>query len=175
MARQDYPQRKANRLVTWDYSNPGAYFITICTLERKCILSSITVGGGVLDAPCLALTERGKLVEDCLLEIIRYSPSFTLDNYVIMPNHLHLLVSLANDEVLKTSSSTKANAAIPHFVSTLKRFTNKASGEELWQRSYHDHVIRNDRDYQEIWQYIDNNPARWVEDCYAPKELFTST
>ena len=58
------------------------------------------------------------------------------------------------------------NAVIPHFVSTLKRFCNRDTGMQVFQRSYHDHVIRNEDDYLKIWQYIDNNPARWQEDCF---------
>ncbi len=60
------------------------------------------------------------------------------------------------------------NAVIPSLVSSFKRFSNKRCGAKLWQRSYHDHVIRNERDYREIWEYIDGNPGRWAEDRYFP-------
>jgi len=105
------PNRKTIRLSQYDYSRPGAYFVTICTAGRRCILSEICVGdGGPLPSP--------------------------------------------------------ANETLPKLISTFKRFSNRKCGVQLWQRSYHEHVIRNETDYQQTWEYIDNNPARWTEDRY---------
>ena len=164
----ELPKRKAPRLREWDYSTPGAYFLTICTAGKQCILSRIrTVGGGVLDAPKPELSAYGKIVEKTLLDIDRQYSYLSIDNYVIMPNHIHLLVSVTDNGASGTPPPTAANEAIPKMVSTLKRFTNKACGVQLWQRSFHDHIIRSEKDYLEIWQYIDSNPARWVEDCYC--------
>ena len=96
----ELPQRKPNRLPNFDDSTPGAYFITICAKDHKCIFGHIV------------------------------------------------------------------GAAIPHFVSTFKRFCHKDAGMQLFQRSYHDHVIRGQKDYLKIWEYMENNPARWSEDCF---------
>jgi len=166
MPQNELPRRKSPRLKEYDYSTPGAYFITICTADRKRILSDITVGGGVLDAPRVTLSEYGRFVEKTLLDIDRQYDFISVEKYVIMPNHIHLLISVTDDGASGTPPPTRANALVPRIVSTLKRFSNKACGVSLWQRSYHEHVVRNKRDYLEIWQYIDNNPARWAEDCY---------
>ncbi len=154
------PTRKPNRLPHFDYSTPGAYFITICTENRQKLLCHI-VGGGVLDAPQVQLTALGKLVEKQLLSADQ-AMGIRLDKYVIMPNHIHLILLV--DSGYK--SADKANARIPHFVSTFKRFCYRSAGSQFFQRSYHDHVIRNEGDYLRIWQYIDNNPALWEEDCF---------
>lgn len=161
--------RKPTRLPHFDYSTPGAYFVTICVQDYKCILSTI-VGGGVLDAPQVQLTKIGSLVERNILAGNR-CPGIWVDKYVIMPNHIHLLVSVketASGGTSKTPSPT--NAMIPHFISTFKRFCHRDIGYKIFQRSYHDHVIRNERDYQRIWTYIEGNPARWNEDCFYVKD-----
>ena len=161
----DAPKRKPARLPEYDYSTPGAYFVTICTQDRRHLLSDVrTVGDGVLDVPQIHLSEYGKTVEETLLEIERHYTDLVIEKYVIMPNHVHLLIRLENDGTSRTPSPT--NAIIPAFVSTFKRFTNQRCGIKLWQRSYHDHVIRNEQDFREIWDYIDNNPARWADDRY---------
>ena len=158
----DTPKRKPNRLPNFDYSTPGAYFITICVEGKRCILADI-VGGGALDAPQIQLTPLGKISEKNILSGNRI-PNVRIDNYVIMPNHIHLLISVNYDGTSKAPSPT--NAVIPHFVSTFKRFCHRDAGIRLFQRSYHDHVIRGEADYFKIWEYIENNPAKWEEDCF---------
>ncbi len=185
-------ERKDVRLKRYDYSSAGAYFVTICTQDRRCILSDVLVGDGVLEAARLRLTEHGMTVEQTLLEINRKYDHISIDNYVIMPNHVHLLVSITESGTSRTPNGTSrtpsptdhpesanetvgagvpdspspANAALPAFVSTFKRFSSKRCGVRLWQRSYYEHVIRNVRDYEETWTYIDNNPAKWADDRY---------
>ena len=183
------PKRKQLRLPEYDYSSPGAYFVTICSHEKRCILSTITVGDGVLDVPCVRLSPYGKIVEETLREIVNTYSWLSLDRYVIMPNHIHLLLRIEDTGPSRTTAPTRetgtgpsgtpaptreagtgpsvpANAALPRLISTLKRFTNKKCGTELWQRSYHEHVIRGEADYRQILGYIDTNPARWAEDRY---------
>ena len=176
------PSRKPTRLTEYDYSTPGAYFVTVCTQDRKCILSDIIA----LDEPRVKLTGYGAIVEQTLLEIDRAYDHISIDNYVIMPNHIHLLVSVTERGTSRTPSPTNtsgsanktvgagvpdsppspANAVLPMLISTFKRFTNKRCGVPLWQRSYHEHVIRGQRDYEETWAYIDSNPAKWALDRY---------
>ena len=211
------PKRKQIRLPDYDYSAPGAYFVTICTHEKRCILSTITVGDGVLDVPCVRLSPYGKIVEETLREIVNTYSWLSLDRYVIMPNHIHLLLRIRGNGPSGTPAPTReagngpsgtpaptreagtgpsgtpaptreagngpsgtpaptrdtdigpsvpANAALPRLISTLKRFTNKKCGTQLWQRSYHEHVIRGEADYRQIWEYITTNPVRWAEDRY---------
>ena len=159
--------RKRTRLKGYDYNRKGLYFITICTNERKCILSHI-VGDGDLDVPKIELTSIGKIVEKNIL-ISNKNERIEIDKYVIMPNHIHLIVFVnkCDGEVKGTPvSPSPTNAIIPHFVSTFKRFCNAEIGEKVFQRSYHDHIIRNEDDYINISKYILSNPARWEKDCF---------
>lgn len=89
-----------------------------------------------------------------------------VDKYVIMPNHIHLLVRIEDSGRSGTPVPTRENSTISRFISTFKRFCNREYGENIWQSRYYDHVIRNQRDYDEIWEYIENNPAKWEEDRF---------
>ena len=160
----DLPKRKRIRLQSYDYSAPGAYFVTICTHERKCILSSVAVGDGVLDVPNVRLSPYGEIVAETLREIKKTYSWLSLDHSVIMPNHIHLLLRIEGNGPSGTPAPT--NETLPMLVSTFKRFTNRRCGIQLWQRSYHEHVIRGENDYREIWEYIEANPGKWVEDRY---------
>ena len=164
----ELPKRKPNRLKDYDYDREGAYFITMCTQDRKCLLSHI-VGGGAYDAPENELTNIGKIVEKYILSGNRMD-RITVEKYVIMPNHIHLLLIVDMDKNGTSRAPSPTNAVIPHFVSALKRFSNRDIGKNIFQRSYHDHVIRNQQDYQKIWEYIDNNPKQWELDCFYMKE-----
>lgn len=164
----ELPKRKPNRLKEYDYDREGAYFITICTQNRKCLLSHI-VGGGAFDAPDNQLTNMGKIVEKYVLSGNRVD-RITVVKYVIMPNHIHLLINVDMDACGTSRAPSPTNAVILHFVSTLKRFCHKEIGESIFQRSYHDHVVRNSQDYLKIWEYIDNNPKQWELDCFYVKE-----
>ncbi len=155
------PARKHNRYPEYDYSQNGAYFITICTQDRNKILSDI-VGGGAHDAAKVILTGIGKIVQKHIVNSNRI-PGITVDKYVIMPDHIHLILSIDMPMGIGTSRApSPTNASIPHFVSTLKRFCHRDIGNTIFQRSYYDHVIRNQQDYNEVWEYIDNNPLKWV-------------
>ena len=161
-------KRKPNRLATFDYSTVGAYFITICAKNRKPIFGQV-VGGGVLDAPHLAPSPYGKIVAAQLETMSHFYPSVQIEKSVVMPNHIHFIVSLTQGPSGASGTppptSARSVQAIPSFVSTLKRLTNKAAHTDLWQRGYYDHVIRGQQDYDDIWQYIDNNPAKWTLDA----------
>lgn len=167
------PVRKPNRLKQYDYSQNGAYFITICTEDRKCILSKV-VGGGVLDAPSTRLTEYGSMVDHQIKSMNRHYQNVQTEKYVIMPNHIHLLIRISNEgvQIQNGPSGTPAptNAVIPAYISTLKRLCNRKFGKNIWQRSFHDHIIRTESDYEMIWAYIDTNPARWETDCFYTED-----
>ena len=162
----EYPKRKSIRLPECDY-DAGAYFVTICTQDRRCILSEILVGDGVLDVPHVQLSEYGEAVEQTLEEINNTYNHISILKSVIMPNHIQFLVHVEENGTSRTPSPT--NKPLPMLVSTIKRFSNRRCGIELWQRSYHEHIIRNEQDYREIWNYIDGNPAKWAEDWYYTK------
>ena len=165
----DLPKRKPTRLPGFDYSTTGAYFITVCTEKRRNLLCRI-VGGGAFDAPHAQLTEAGEIVNQYILSGNKV-PGVTVDKYVIMPNHVHMILLVDEAAANGTSRApSPTNAAIPHFISTWKRFCNQALGANIFQRSYHDHVIRNEADYLKIWEYIDTNPHKWNEDCFYSEE-----
>ena len=153
------PKRKPTRLKEYDYNSEGAYFITICTHNHKNILCDI-VGGGAFDAPKIVLSEIGKIVDKYILST-NSIPNLFVDKYVIMPNHIHLIIFLHG--TMMASSPTKN---IENIIRSFKILVTKEIGNSIWQRSYHDHIIRGEKDYQKIWEYIDTNPLRWEKDCF---------
>ena len=159
----DLPKRKPTRLKDYDYSQNGYYFVTICSRNKECVFSNI-VGGGALDAPQNHLSEIGKIVEKYILSTNNIS-NVAVDKYVIMPNHIHLILIIQNAGGTSWAPSP-TNNTISHAVSTFKRFVNKEVGQNVFQRSFHDHVIRGEQDYLKIWNYIDTNPQKWSEDCF---------
>ena len=170
----DLPKRKALRLPEFDYSSSGAYFVTICTQDRRCILSRIAVGA-LHEAPAVSvqLTEIGQIIQEVLLSLPKRYPDLAVDNYVIMPNHIHLLLRIEQDRALHEAPLRKAGArsllskAIGYMkMNSSKRIHQKHPDMDIFQRSYHEHVIRVEADYREIWSYIDSNPAKWAEDRY---------
>lgn len=93
-----------------------------------------------------------------------------VEKFIVMPNHVHLLVRVLESSSGSSGTPTPTNDVIPRFVSTLKRYCNKSFGENVWQRSYYDHIIRDDKDYLNIWQYIDCNYMKWkIDRFYKPK------
>ena len=165
------PTRKKNRLLIFDYSENGAYFITICAKDKQKVFGDI-VGGGAFDAPIVRLSAVGEIVEKYICSTNNI-PEITVDKYVIMPNHIHLLLRVCNENGTSRAPSpthsqpmSRSNQLIPHAISTLKRFVNRDVGGNVFQRSFHDHVVRGDQDYRDIWNYIEHNPQQWQEDCF---------
>ena len=159
------------RLKDWDYSAPGAYFITICTRDKRCILSRIekpdvTPVGEGLAPPVIKLTDAGWLVEKQIRLIPETFPTVSVDNFMIMPNHVHLLLKISALTGAASCSPTTRDSII-RVVQVIKSQSSRLSGEgTLWQRSFYDHIVRNDTDYQQISEYITSNPARWAEDRF---------
>ena len=149
--------RKPNRIGAYDYSQNGAYFITVCTKDRQRILSNI-VGDDARIVP----TRYGKIVE----KYIRNAKE--VEKYVIMPDHIHMIIRLDNGSMwASTPTGEKKGAAksnrVASIVRSIKTLSAKEIGEAVFQRSYYDHVIRNARDYEEIWEYIEYNPLKWLQ------------
>ena len=156
------PKRKHPRLKQHDYSEPGAYFITVCTKNKIHILSRI-VGRGDLTPPDVVLTPVGMVVDHFTQTIPTAHPTVYMDAYVIMPNHVHMLLTIrerANGGV------GSPRPTIPGVVNGWKTMITKHLGHSIFQTSYYDHVIRGPRDYDEIFQYIQNNPAKWPHDQF---------
>jgi len=155
-------RRKSNRLTKYNYSKAGSYFITICVKDRHEILA-LVVEDICLGTPLLELTETGLMVEQYIVKVDEIYEMLRVDKYVIMPNHIHMIVSII-DETFECVSPTKSTLA--KAINALKSLTSRQFGESMWQRSYHDHIIRNEAEYLRIWEYIDHNPFNWAADCY---------
>ena len=158
------PKRKHPRLSDYDYSTPGAYFITICTQDRMRILSKISVGTpvpGCPQEPGVELLPHGKVADKYIRHMHTFYEYMSVDQYVIMPDHIHLLVRISGHPGRGVPTKT---SAVAQFVGTFKRYCNKEYGKNIWQSRYYDHVIRNQQDYNEIAEYIANNPKKWAMD-----------
>ena len=161
------PKRKRVRLEHYDYSTPGGYFITICTHNRRCLLSRI-VGRGLAPAE-IQYTPYGKIAREQLLLLEERYPSLKIDQYVIMPNHIHVLLLLK--EAPGDSRSPSVTDVICTFKSLTTRQCKKANPiDKLFQTSFYEHVIRGREDYHEIAEYIVNNPQKWELDHLYVKE-----
>lgn len=154
----NHRNRKPTRLRGFDYAQRRAYFVTVCTQERCEILAKISRGGALL-------LPIGEIVEQEIYGLqLRYD--VVVEKYVIMPNHIHMILFLRGNQPAKTLSDV---------LCTLKSITTKRAnqidgyiGRQIWQRSFHDHIIRDEEDYSKIWQYIDENPVKWSIDCFYP-------
>ena len=152
--------RKQLRLEHWDYSENGVYFITICTKNRKQCLSRF-VGNGFIRS------HAGSIAEQQLLALPTHFPHISVDCYVIMPNHIHLLLRIDQ------SAWDRINLipTISTVVGTYKAGVSRVVGFPLWQKSFYDHIIRNEQDYLEIRTYIENNPLKWELDRFYSDDL----
>ncbi len=151
------------RLSGFDYSSNGAYFITMCSKDNKCILSNISVGRDAHDAPQLVLTEYGRVVENEIIKMNEIYDYVKAEKFVIMPNHIHMMLIVSTTDsygALRASHPTKS--VVSTYVGTLKRFVNKSISENIWQKSFYDHIIRDEEDYLNHLQYIDKNPRKWL-------------
>jgi REP element-mobilizing transposase RayT len=167
----DHPNRKVIRLQQFDYSSLGAYFLTVCTHERKCILSEISETGEVILLPA------GAELHQQILNTSRVRGDVIVDEYVIMPNHLHiilLIVSATTDDVYNKFSKPKASS-VSSIIGNIKSYASREirklpgfADQEIWQRKFHDRVIRNERELQYYRQYIRDNPGQWLEDVENP-------
>ena len=157
------PRRTHPRLKDFDYSQSGAYFLTVCTREKQPLFGS--VGRDDLGAPCTNLSNLGAIVERYIRSIPDAYSNVVLEKYVVMPNHIHLLLRVTGPAGGAPGSS-RPTQLVPRMIAALKRFINREAGRQLWQSSYYDHVIRNEEDFLRTWAYMDENPAKWAEDAY---------
>jgi len=160
---EEKQNRKTMRLVGYDYNTPGAYFLTICTKNKKCILSRI-VGSGRLGSPKTELLPYGKIAEKYILQLNDFYDDLSIESYVIMPNHIHILLCLSEQGPSRTPVPTVQNSKVSQFVSTFKRFCNKEFGNNIWQARSYDHIIRDQEDFDKHIKYIYENPYGWQKD-----------
>ena len=151
------PKRKTIRVEDYDYASPGSYFITICTLNRDNLLWRGCRGD--LRSPAnLPLSDIGKIVDNELQKLSSVYSAVKVDKYCIMPDHVHLIISISADEC----GRPQVAPTISRIVQQFKGAVSKQAGRAIWQKSFYDHGIRNRRDYDEIWEYINNNPLKYM-------------
>ena len=147
--------RKPTRMPGYDYKTCGYYFITICTADKKCMFGTTK-----------QLNEWGKIAEQDLMEIPQHFSSVQIDAFIIMPNHVHMILNIEQE------STVSVNHIIGLYKSGVSRKIRKNVPDvKIWQRSYHDHVIRNQAEYEKTWEYVTYNRQKWEEDCYYPQEI----
>ena len=147
--------KKRRRLKDFDYSSNGAYFITFCTFDK---VNQFWTEDGFTNLQDITLSSFGKIMQTAIENIPSIYPNVSVDQYVIMPNHVHMILVLSD-----------AQTSVPVIINQLKRIVTKQIGYSIFQRSYHDHIIRNQADYEKIWEYIEDNPRKWNEDTYYLK------
>jgi REP element-mobilizing transposase RayT len=183
---QSAARRKSIRLIGHDYSLPGAYFITIVTQGRRNFF-------GRLLNECFHPTEEGKWVESIWNGMPDHFPLIRLDDFVVMPNHFHAILwiessktnkpslasvsavpsgvgaELSSAQGLTSQSTPSLSTIIQVFKSFSTREINKSRGTTgpVWQRGFHDHIIRNPEDLENTRNYIRLNPAKWDDDEYC--------
>ena len=160
--------RQPNRLKHYDYSQNGAYFITICTRDKQKIFwhnsdNQNPVGADII-RPCDKLNQWGQIAKAGIEQISMHYPNIFVDKYVVMPNHIHILMRIDNDEFVEGRIISAPTMST--IIGQMKRWISKQIGKPIWQKSFYDHVIRDPNDYQRIWQYIDTNPIKWELDEY---------
>lgn len=162
--------RRSIRLENYDYSQNGAYFVTICTHERRCSF-------GHIDAAGMILNSIGTVAYQCWLEIPSHFPTVSLDSFVIMPNHVHGIVVITQPDLELETTIVKREFAKPlpgslstivgAFKSAVTKQVNRMSGSQkqsFWQRNYYEHVVRNEENLARLREYIVTNPGKWAED-----------
>ena len=165
-------KRKSIRLKNYDYSSSGAYFITICVKNKKNLLWNV---GAICGRPFTDnhyLSDYGLVVNNEICKINEiYKNSVILDKYVIMPNHMHMILILHNevDGRIQVDGQPQVAPTISRIIQQFKGSVSKQIGFSMWQKLFHDHVIRNEQEYLKIWEYIDTNPLKWELDRYHAK------
>ena len=150
------PKRKRLRLKNYDYSQAGYYFITICVKNRENILSKIENVGSSNARPKNILTEEGKVIEKHIKEIEIMYQNIVVDEYIIMPNHIHMILII----------NQKEKVTISRIVQQLKGKITKKLKYSVWQKLFYEHIIRNEKEYLLVKEYIKNNPYNWKNDTY---------
>ena len=158
-------QRKKIRLHEYDYSQAGTYFLTICTQNRKNLFWCV---GATCGRPNEGgqLSSVGCIVQRELAYINNIYQAVRVDKFCIMPNHVHLLLTIHSD----ADGRPQVAPTVSRVMQQLKGAVTKKYGKAIWQKSFNDHVVRNEADFLACWKYIDENPVKWQEDELYMKE-----
>ena len=179
----DIHHRHSIRLKVYDYSQTGAYFVTICTQDRKYLFGDI-VGGE------MRLNDAGRMVNRIWNDLPVKYPGIEIDDFIVMPNHVHGIIVIHSvhvgaihelplrDETTNQDQKHRRQMLVPKIIGRFKMCTAKqinidrdTQGTPVWQRNYYEHVIRDEDDLTRIWQYIIDNPIKWAEDEDNPVNI----
>ena len=158
---KELPERKSPRMKNFDYSKTGAYFITICTKDRKMLFDPI-VGADSISA---------RMVERTFLETIEHYNGVASPVYVVMPNHFHAIITISRADMESAPTVSEIVQAFKRYstieyIKMVKKGSVPPFDKQIWQRSFYDHIIRNHDDYNEVFRYIRENPMRWKADRF---------
>lgn len=146
----DFYSRKSPRIPNYDYSLNGYYFVTICTHDKECLFGTPE-----------KMNDFGSIAQRDLYAIESHYENVRIDKCVVMPNHIHAII------VIEGAITCDLNTIIGQYKSGVTRKIREFDPNRIvWQRSYHDHIIRNEKQYIKIWEYIENNPLKWEMDCF---------
>jgi putative transposase len=154
-----YHHRRSIRLRNYDYTQCGRYFVTICVQNRECLLGSIRQG-------CFLSSELGEVVQQALNALQQNYPETTIESWVVMPNHLHFILEI------QQQTDISLGVLVRQFKYDTTKQINElrnSPGTKVWQRNYYENIIRTDRAYQIIKNYIHQNPIRWEIDQLHPQ------
>jgi REP element-mobilizing transposase RayT len=162
--------RKNIRLEDYDTTSPGYYFVTIVSYKRKNIFGEIIDGE-------MNLNQAGKIVEQTWRDISKHFPNTSCEIFIVMPNHIHGIINIIDDEIVgaRHASPLRRNGVKPKSIGAIIGSFKSAVTKQLhqtktinqgkiWQRNYYEHIIRDEQDYQKIYEYIVNNPLNWLLD-----------
>lgn len=155
----DLPKRKNIRLNDYNYSSNGAYFITICTKNKENLLWKNVGANCVRPLDQLPLSKIGIVIENEIYKLNTVYENIKVDKYQIMPNHIHLIIFIYEDSNGRTQFAPNISRIIKQFKGSI----TKQIGFSIWQKSFYDRVIRNEKEYQSVWNYIHNNPLKYLE------------
>lgn len=174
-------KRKSPRLKGYDYSQDGAYFVTICTYKRQHLFGYVDKDG------MMQLNDYGKIVRGCWQDLPDHYNNIELDAFVVMPNHVHAIIFILNPDTTSdvaaglrpatTPESPSKKHGLTEFVRALKSFSARrinekrnVAGVPVWQRSFYDHIIRDEISLNKLREYTLYNPAWWAEDKYYSEQ-----
>lgn len=173
----DIHHRRSIRLKGYNYTQTGAYFVTICTRNRECLFGDVLNGQ-------MRLNDAGKMAEQCWRAIPEHFPHVVLDAFVVMPNHVHGILCIHDTRVGANNYSPLPPVmplGVPHGTSktvgsvvrgfkigVTKWMRSHTATHDVWQRNYHEHIIRDEHSLARIREYIVDNPTQWALDRENP-------
>ena len=163
-----YPQRRYPRLKGYNYASVGAYFVTICTQYKVCLF-------GHIEGATMKLNSLGEAVALVWRQIPVHYPEADNEVFVVMPNHVHGIIEIRETERSGLRPDPTKACALPEIIRAFKTYSSrkinelrKSTGMPVWQRSYYEHVIRDEADYGRVGEYILSNPVKWATDRENP-------